>query len=162
MTGKTFTRIQEWLDRERVEYRHLNHEPTPTSEDAARVRGESLEIGGKAILLKISGDAFPSGFGLFVMSAAKKLDSSTIKKHFGVRKLRFATRDELFEQTGLVPGAVPPFGDPLFDYPLFVDLSISDNERIAFNAGSLQDSIIMSVTDYMRLSQPTILSFTHR
>jgi prolyl-tRNA editing enzyme YbaK/EbsC (Cys-tRNA(Pro) deacylase) len=42
---------------------------------------------------------------------------------------------------------------------VFVDPSILDNERIAFNAGSLTDSIIMSVDDYLRIARPTVFVF---
>lgn len=143
------------LDEAGIEYRQLHHEPTRTSEDSARVRGESLASGGKALLLKTGDD-----FRLFVFSAARKLDSAAVKKRFELRKLRFATPEELAEQTGLVPGAVPPFGEPILPYPLFVDTSITENERIAFNAGSLTDSIITSVDDYVRFAAPEIFSFS--
>ena len=142
------------LDEVGIEYRQLHHEPTRTSEDSARVRGESLASGGKALLLK-TGDVFR----LFVFSAARKLDSAAVKKRFGLRKLRFATPEELAQQTGLVPGAVPPFGEPILPYPLFVNTSITENKRIAFNAGSLTDSIIMSVDDYVRFATPQVFSF---
>jgi prolyl-tRNA editing enzyme YbaK/EbsC (Cys-tRNA(Pro) deacylase) len=143
------------LDEAGIEYRQLHHEPTRTSEDSARARGESLASGGKALLLKTGDD-----FRLFVFSAARKLDSAAVKKRFDLRKLRFATPEELAQQTGLVPGAVPPFGEPILPYPLFVDTSITENERIAFNAGSLTDSIIMSVEDYVRFAEPEVFSFS--
>ena len=83
-------RILELLDGEGVSYRRISHEPTRTSEDSARARGEALETGGKALLLKC-GD----GFSIFVLSAALKLDSQAVKKRLGVRSLRFATAEEL-------------------------------------------------------------------
>ena len=75
--------------------------------------------------------------------------------------MRFATRDELAEQTGLVPGSVPPFGEPILPFALYVDAAIKENARIAFNAGSLTDSIIMPVNEYLKISRPThIFAFT--
>jgi Ala-tRNA(Pro) deacylase len=62
--------------------------------------------------------------------------------------------------TGLTPGAVPPFGRPILPFDLSVDSSILENQRIAFNAGSLTTSIIMSVKDYVRVAQPIIFSFS--
>ena len=142
------------LDRAAVQYRQLHHEATRTSEDSARVRGEDLATGGKALLLKVGAE-----FRLFVFSAARKLDSGAVKRHFKVRKLRFATPEELDELTGLAPGSVPPFGEPILPFSLFVDTSITDNERIAFNAGSLTDSIIMAVEDYLRVATPEVFTF---
>jgi Ala-tRNA(Pro) deacylase len=104
------------------------------------------------------------------------------------KNIRFATSEELAEVTnGLVPGCVPPFGKPILkcnddgddngngdvgnddddddEYlKLYVDTSIAEeNEIIAFNAGSLTDSVIMSVQDYIRISAPTgIFTFSKR
>jgi prolyl-tRNA editing enzyme YbaK/EbsC (Cys-tRNA(Pro) deacylase) len=135
------------LDDEHASYRHLTHEPTPTSEDSARVRGEPLEVGGKALIIK-AGDRHV----LLVISAARRLDSGKLRRALGVKKTRFVTADELRDLTGLVSGAVPPFGEPILPLPLYVDASVLANERIAFNAGSLTDSVIMSVDEYRRVA----------
>ena len=143
------------LTREGVAYRTLHHGPTFTSDQSARARGEDVRIGGKALVMKVGED-----FRLFVLSAAGKIDSSPIKAHFNVKKSRFASPEELLRLTGLVPGSIPPFGKPLLPFAVFVDPSILDNERIAFNAGSLTDSIIMSVDDYLRIARPTVFAFS--
>jgi len=149
------TQVRDLLSTAGIAYREAQHEPTRTSEDSARARGEELSVGGKALLLKVD-----KTFRLFVLSAARKLDSAAIKRHFGAKKLRFATSDELEGMTGLAPGAVPPFGRPILPFELFVDESILENEVIAFNAGSLTTSIIMAVDDYLRVASPTVFGFS--
>lgn len=146
--------IRACLARAGVPYQELHHEPTLTSAASARARGEELGIGGKALVLKVGEQV-----ALFVLSAACKVDSVAIKTHFRVKKLRFVSAAELHELTGLVPGAVPPFGAPILPLALYVDPSILTNRRIAFNAGSLTDSIIMAVDDYIRVAQPTMFRF---
>lgn len=133
----------------------MHHEPTRTSEASAKARGEDISIGGKALIMKIKGE-----FKLFVLSAALKIDSKKIKEFFHTKKTRFADAEELKSLTGLVPGAIPPFGRPILELDLYVDRSILENERIAFNAGSLTDSIIMNTKDYMMLSNPQIFHFS--
>lgn len=77
---------------------------------------------------------------------------------FALKKLRFATREELFDLTGLVPGSVPPIGPPILNLPLYADPSTGlATGRVAFNAGSLTDSIIMSTADWMRIAAPVQL-----
>lgn len=147
--------IRKLLNDAGVSYREVHHAPTRTSEESARARGESVRIGGKALVLKTGEE-----FHLFVLSAALKLDSSAIRRHFGTRQMRFANPEELKEMTGLVPGSVPPFGKPVLPFDLYVDESITKNERIAFNAGSLTDSIIMEVQDYLELAKPEIFRFS--
>jgi len=154
MSCNVFQATRKWLDDAGIAYRHLHHEPTRTSEESARVRGEDIRAGGKALLIKIDTE-----FRLFVLSASLKLDTSAVKGRFGAKKIRFATPDELRDLTGLVPGSVPPFGQPILPFDLFVDESILANERIAFNAGSLTDSITMSVKDYLRVAKPEVFRF---
>lgn len=141
--------IRDLLEQNGIAYRAVHHEPTYTSEQSALARGESVRIGGKALLVKTA-----DVFRLFVVSAALRMDSAAVRRRFGVKRARFATKEELMDLTGLVPGCVPPFGEPILPFELFVDESIPANDRIAFNAGSLTDSIIMSVEDYMRVARP--------
>ena len=149
MPDDVLQRIRELLTEAEISFREVHHEPTYTSEESARARGEEIRIGGKALLMKVADE-----FRLFVLPADRKIDSAAVRKQLGSRKMRFATKDELLELTGLVPGSVPPFGRPILPFDLYVDAAIGENDRIAFNAGSLTDSIIMPVADYLRIAQP--------
>ncbi len=146
--------IRTWLDSEGVAFREVHHAPTRTSEDSAKARGEELRIGGKALLIKVD-----DAFRLFVLSADRKLDSGALKSHFRAKKTRFATAEELAELTGLAPGSVPPFGAPILPFPVYADPSVFANERIAFNAASLTDSIVMQSADYRRIAAPEVFEF---
>ena len=66
--------IKSQLESLQIPYRELHHEPTRTSEESAKARGEDISIGGKAILMKVDDE-----FKLFVLSAAKKVNSPKIK-----------------------------------------------------------------------------------
>ena len=142
--------IRALLQEHGAEFRQLHHEPTRTSQQAADARGEPIEIGGKAIVAKVD-----ETFRLFVISAARRLHSRAICKRMGAQRFRFATPEELHELTGLVPGCVPPFGRPILDLDLYVDTSILENDRIAFNAGSLEDSIILDRQTWLEIARPT-------
>jgi len=143
-----FLTICSFLDEHAVQYRTVHHAPTFTSEESARARGEDVKIGGKAIVMKID-----NVFKLFVLSASLKVDSKKIRERFRVKSIRFATKEELMELTGLVPGSVPPFGQPILPLELYIDHSILENEKIAFNAGSLTDSVILTTKDYLSIVQ---------
>lgn len=149
-------RILAWLEEQQASFRKVHHPPTFTSEESAAARGESLEVGGKALLLKCG----QGPFKLFVMSAALRLDSAAVRRALGVNKVRFATAEELLELTGLVPGSVPPFGPPILPFELHADPSVLAQERIAFNAGSLTDSVVMASADWQRIAAPKVFSFT--
>ena len=148
-------KIQSFLRSHGVRFRECHHEPTRTSEESAAARGEDLQTGAKALLLKID-----EAFQLFVMPANRKLNSKAIKRELGCKRIRFATPDELLEMTGLVPGSVPPFGPPILPFELYVDVALEANERVAFNAGSLTDSIIMEAEDYLKLCEGKRFAFS--
>lgn len=147
-------RIRALLRAEGVALREVRHAPTRTSEESALARGEALAIGGKALLLRVDGD-----FGLYVLSAACRLDSAALLRHHGARRSRFATPAELLALTGLLPGSVPPFGVPILPFPLHADESIVGQPRIAFNAGSLTDSMVIATADWLRVARPQVLRF---
>lgn len=138
------------LDANGITYRHVEHEPTRTSEDSARARGELLVTGAKALVLKAD-----ARFVNLVLRPTRRLDSPATRRSLGVKKLRFATPEELLELTGLVPGSVPPFGAPILDLPLYVDDSVESHDRVAFNAGDLRHSVVMGTKDYLHVAAPT-------
>jgi len=150
-----FDKITEYLKCAKIPFQHVQHKPTYTSEESAEARGEALDIGAKAMLMKVD-----ETYSLFVLSASKKIDSKKIKTMFNSRSLRFASPEELKEMTSLVPGSVPPFGKPILPFQLYVDDSIQNLSQVAFNAGSLSDSIVMSAQDYLNMCNGTICSFS--
>jgi len=150
--------IRSHLDTRGIAYREVEHEPTRTSEESAAARGEALSTGAKALLLRTDGV-----FRLFVLPADCKLDSAAIRRRLGVRKTRFATVEELHELTGLVPGSVPPFGAPILPFELYADESVGlETDKVAFNAGSLTNSIIMTASDWERIARPVRFRFARQ
>ncbi len=153
--GETVLRsIRQLLDSGEVPYDETEHEAVRTAEEAAAARDCPVEMGAKSIVLKTD-----DVFRLFVLSGAAALRSSAIRRRLGVRRTRFATAPELFELTGLEPGAVPPFGRPILPLELYVDPGLLEHERIAFTPGVHTVSIIMASKDYRRLAAPEIFLF---
>jgi len=150
-----YQKIIQHLQESNATFEVSQHAPTHTSEASAAARGEALEIGAKALVMKVD-----NAFYLFVMSAARKADSKAIKAFFNAKKIRFASPQELYDQTGLVPGSVPPFGEPILPYRLYIDSSIVALPLVAFNAGSLTDSVKLKTEDYLQFSNGKIISFT--
>jgi len=156
MSEAVFYRIRALLEQCDSSYRVVDHPETFTSVQSAIARNEPLQNGGKALLMKADG-----AFVLAVVRADQKLDSRKLQRALGSRKLRFASREELAALTGgLVPGAVPPFGLPVFEFSLYVDEQVTRNDRIAFNAGMLTRSIVMPLTDYLRAANPIVADFS--
>ena len=146
-----FDKLQTRLKSESAEFEVTRHAPVFTSEEAARVRGVALSSGAKALVCKCDDQMV-----MFVMPADRRLNSKSVRRECGWRKLRFATKEELLEITGLKPGAIPPFGS-LFGLPTCCDQRLADHARINFNAGDHEISINLRYDDYVRIEQPRVL-----
>ena len=153
MSSSVFERVESLLKQHDTVFQVLRHEPVYTSEDAARVRGTPLASGAKALIVK--GE---EGFVMFVVPADRKLDSHAVRRTKGWKKMRFATREEVLELTGLTPGSIPPFGN-LFNLSTHCDERLADNEIINFNAGDHGISVSMRYADYVQVEKPELGKF---
>ena len=143
-------RLTAALDRAAIPYTRRRHEPVYTSAEAAKVRGTSLHSGAKALIVKTEDE-----FVMAVTPADLDLDSAALRKLLATRRLRFASRDELLELTGLTPGSVPPFGS-LFGLRTICDRALAENPSVNFNAGSHCESLQMAYDDYAAFESPQI------
>src|SRR5436309_4235987 len=95
-SSDVFERLHAWLEQSGVPFSVLRHEPVYTSEQAAAVRNTPLASGAKALVVKAG-----EGFVMLILPADRRLDSRKAKASLGVRELRFATREEVEQLTGL-------------------------------------------------------------
>jgi Ala-tRNA(Pro) deacylase len=151
-SADAYRRLLDSLHAKGTSHRLTRHRAVFTSAEAAEVRGSSLRSGAKALILK--GD---DQFVMAVLPADMSLDSKRVRELLGWRTLRFATKDELLECTGLTPGSVPPFGS-LFGLPTICDPRLAENDEINFNAASHEQSILMRYADYLSHESPRVAS----
>jgi Ala-tRNA(Pro) deacylase len=147
-------RLVALLRAEGVEFRLSHHEAVTTSAEAAKLRGAELRSGAKAMLVK--GKA---GLVLAVLAADRNVDWKLLAPLVGGKGARFATDEELRAATGLVKGAVPPFGR-LFGLRTVYDESLLEVETVNFNAGTRTDSVAMARDDLIRIGGGEIAAFS--
>jgi prolyl-tRNA editing enzyme YbaK/EbsC (Cys-tRNA(Pro) deacylase) len=144
MTSTLNQRVKELLISQQIPFKCLEHDAIQNCTHAAELRGTPLAMGGKSLIFKSS-----RGFSMFVLSAARQINSNRVRKILQQQKVRFANDAELFQLTSTVRGAVPPFGGRLFECELFIDETILANKELVFSCGSLTESLIMQVSDYL-------------
>ena len=149
MPETVFDKLSRMLADQRLPFDVLRHEPVFTSEAAASIRGTPLASGAKALVCKAD-----ERFLMIVLPADRKLSSKAVRKA-GVKSLRFASRDEVEQQTGLPPGSIPPFGS-LFGLETWSDERLAEQPRINFNAGDHAISIRMTYADYVAAERPRL------
>ncbi|MBI2148208.1 hypothetical protein HYU23_00860 [Candidatus Woesearchaeota archaeon] len=149
-----FIKIKAFLDKNKVEYKVLEHEPVYTSEDAARIRNADIRMGAKSMIIRSEGK-----FYNFVLSAAKKIDWGKVKQILHTKSASLATPEEVLKVVNCEIGSVAPFGN-LYGIILYCDPYLLKNEEIEFNAGLHTTSIKMKAKDWEKLVKPEVVDFT--
>lgn len=145
-----FDRVSAHLQGKAIAFEVLRHAPVFTSEEAAAIRGTPLASGAKALICRADDQ-----FLMFVLPADRKLASKAVRRAGNIKSLRFASREEVEQLTGLKPGSIPPFGS-LFGLSTWCDEHLSEQPRINFNAGDHSISISMAYDDYITAEQPQL------
>lgn len=143
-----FETIKKLLDDAKVSYEVIEHEPVHTSAEAAKIRDTGLSQGAKALVMQ--GDGKPL---LVVVPGDKRASFKNIKSQLSIKDLRMASTEEVETLTALKVGSIPPIGKSI-NLPSYFDKSFLSKDKVAFNAGSLTTSIIMSAADLIAVENP--------
>lgn len=149
------TKLREFLDSHDIEYVSIRHSPAYTAQRvaaSAHLRGKELA---KTVMVKIDGT-----MAMAVVPAAYKVNVERLRVAAAAANVAIASEAEF---KGLFPdcdvGAMPPFGN-LYTMKVFVAKELSEDNEIAFNAGSHTELIQMSYQDFETLANPTIMDFS--
>ena len=100
------SKLKGYLIKNKINYESFKHPATFRVEESRSHKKDIPGLHCKTLFLKDDKD----NFYLVGMPAEKKLNSKHLRKELGIRKLRFATENELKEQINLIPGSVSIFG----------------------------------------------------
>ena len=124
------------------------------------MRGTHHGQGAKALVCHIKGNGVRQ-YVLAILPSDQQADLQALAKTGGTRA-SLASPAETAELTQCVFGAIPPFSfHP--DLRLVADPMLFERfSELAFNAGSLECSIILNTKDYQRIADPETVSFVRR
>lgn len=149
-------KLKEFLDQNNIKYVTIRHSLAYTSQEiaaSAHIKGKNLA---KTVLIKINGK-----MAMAVLPATHKVDFDLLKKSLGHESIRLANEQEFLDKfPECEAGAMPPFGN-LYGLEVYVDEALSEDEEIAFNAGTHVELIQMSYQDFERLVKPKNLRFSY-
>lgn len=153
-----FEKLCKLLEDSNARFRVIHHPSEGNSERVAKVRGTEAGQGAKAMLCRIKD--IPDLLVLAILPGDQKVDFKKLAQAVGGKKATFASPEDATVHTGCVIGAIPPFSfSP--DIRLVVDPSLLERyEEIAFNAGSLEASIVLNSVDYQRIAKPLLAEIT--
>jgi Ala-tRNA(Pro) deacylase len=93
---------------------------------------------------------------MVVVAATDRLDMEAVARELG-KKIRLAHESEfgpVFQDCEV--GAEPPFGN-LYGVPVLLDRRLAERERLVCRDGSHEETVELSVADYVSLVKPRIV-----
>jgi Ala-tRNA(Pro) deacylase len=149
------TKLKTFLDQQHVKYVSIRHSPAFTAQEVAASAHLSGKELAKTVMVKIDGK-----MAMTVLPANRKVIIQDLRESAGAREVKFASEQEF---KSLFPdcetGAMPPFGN-LYGMDVYVAPSLTEDEQIAFNAGTHAELIQLAYADFARLVNPKLARFS--
>jgi Ala-tRNA(Pro) deacylase len=148
-------KLKEYLDSKDIKYATIKHDLVYTSQQTAanaHIHGKELA---KTVMVKIDGKMV-----MVVLPASFKVNLDRLIQFTGAGTAEIATESEfqnMFSECDI--GAMPPFGN-LYGMEVYVEEKLTQDEEIAFNAGTHMELIKMPYKDFERLVKPKVGRFT--
>ncbi len=145
------TRLQDFLDSNKVAYKVLTHAEAFSAQETAAVEHVTGWEHAKVVILRSGSERL-----MFVLPAPYHVDLELARAATGKADLELADeRDFLSLFPDCEPGAMPPFGN-LYDMEVWADRSLTSDEFMVFSACSHTESIRMKYADFARLVHPKV------
>ncbi len=148
-------KLKDFLDSKQVKYVTISHSAAYTAQEiaaSAHVSGYELA---KTVMIKIDGK-----MAMAVLPGAYKVDMKHLRELTGAESVELAGEREFKDMfPGCETGAMPPFGN-LYDMDVFVSPSLTEDEVIAFNAGSHTELVRLAYKDFQQLVQPKVVALS--
>jgi Ala-tRNA(Pro) deacylase len=146
--------LESYLRSEGVPFHTQRHSVAYTARGVAAAEHLPYNLVAKVVV--VFADAKPV---MLVLPAAYHVDLVGAGAAIGAAAVRLAHEDELrvlFDNC--VVGTMPPFGN-LYDLPVYVDESLTRDERIVFQVGTHADTMRLAYRDYAHLVRPIVADF---
>jgi Ala-tRNA(Pro) deacylase len=150
-------KLKKYLDDNKAESEVIRHSEAFTAQEIAA----SMHVKGK-MLVKVVIVNSDRGHIMVALPADRRVDIALLRTDIGLKMAALATEAELKK---LFPdcdvGAMPPFGN-LYDIPVYVDRTLTEDAEIYFQAGTHYEVMRMKYADFERLVKPTVLTASRK
>lgn len=147
-------KLEAHLREKGVKYQTMTHPAAYTAQEVAEAQGVKGQQVAKVVMVSADGR-----MAMLVMPASYRLNFQRVREALGAKEARLATEAEF---SHLFPdcetGAMPPFGS-LYEVPVYVDRSLTEDEAIVIQAGSHSDTIKIPYQEFARLERPVVADF---
>lgn len=148
--------LKTFLDQNKVKYVSIQHSLAYTAQEIAESAHIPAKQLAKTVIIKLNGK-----LGMVVLPANIKVDLEKFKSLTGTKDVKLASEMEFKDKfPGCEVGAMPPFGN-LYGMDVFVEQTLEEDEKIAFNAGNHSELIQLAYQDFKNLVKPNVIKLPH-
>lgn len=142
-------RLKEYLDENDIKYVSIMHSMAFTAVDIAKSAHIPSRELAKTVIIEVDGE-----MAMAVVPANYKVNLEILKQALDTDDVQLAEESRFTPRfNDCEVGAMPPFGC-LYDMNVYVAESLTEDEKIAFNAGSHLEILQMDYKDYENLVKP--------
>ncbi|MBF6024497.1 aminoacyl-tRNA deacylase [Lysobacter niastensis] len=144
-------RLEEYLNSNHVPYDTMRHAHAFTAQATAASANISGKEMAKTVMVHLDGK-----LAMAVLPANEWLNLASLRECSGAREAALASESEFKDRfPECEVGAMPPFGN-LYGMDVYADDALTEDEMIAFNAGSHRELMRMDWRDFERLVHPRV------
>jgi Ala-tRNA(Pro) deacylase len=145
-------KLKNFLDENDIKYVSIKHSLAFTAVDIAKSAHLPSREMAKTVIVKIDGKLC-----MVVVPANYKVNLELLQQALGSNEVQLAEEVEFFKAfPDCEVGAMPPFGN-LYEMEVYVAESLTEDEKIAFNAGTHSEVMQMDYKDYEYLVKPKFI-----
>lgn len=144
--------LKDYLDENDIKYVSILHSMAFTAVDIAKSAHIPSRELAKTVIIEVDDE-----MAMAVVPANYKVKLDILREALGTDNIRLAEEAEFTPRfPDCEVGAMSPFGC-LYDMDVYVAESLSEDDKIAFNAGSHLEIIQMDYKDYENLVKPRFI-----
>jgi Ala-tRNA(Pro) deacylase len=148
-------KLKDFLDDNKVKYVTISHSPAYASHEIAASAHVPAKELAKTVMVKVDGK-----MTMAVLPATHRVDLPRLQDSLKADHIELASEEEFKDMfPGCTLGAMPPFGN-LYGLEVLVAQRLTEDEEIAFNAGTHTELIKLAYKDFERLVKPKVIKFT--
>jgi len=144
-------KLARFLQERNLPYKVTTHPEAFTAQQSAQAAQVPGRAYAKAVLVSVDGKIW-----MAVVPATERVDLVRMQKCLEAKKVKLASEAEfspLFPDCDL--GAMPVFGS-LYGVPVIVSHELTENDEIAFTAGTHRDIVRLKVSDFLAAEKPMV------
>ena len=138
--------LSKYLAENNIKYKEYKHKAVFTVSESNELKKNIPGLHCKTLFLKGSNEKFY----LIGMPAEKRLDIKNLRKRLEVKKLHFASAEELWQKLKLKPGSVSIFGvvnDKNKEVMFILDKDVWDAEIVGFHPNENTSTLVLKHED---------------